>query len=313
MKTIICIHGLASKPPENKFREYWTHCITENLLAFSNEEGLSIPESTRYEIKTAYWANAVPSHLEDTEDYCSALEDRIEELVELRKRQGKSFHQQKKWTLSKWSKRKLLTIADTLADAISIKDNVVEKKCEEVRLYRHDQHTADRIREPIIKAITDAWRQGHEIMIISHSMGTFIAYDVLWQLSQRTDFAQYHDKRIRRLVTMGSPLGNDYVQGLMFGDRYKGQYRSYPGNIDSWINLSAYGDVVSHDSTLEDDFMLPMKNEGMLPSSGEAHRDYIKLWNPFIAVSGKANPHKSYGYLVQPKLAQWIHQFICED
>ena len=40
--------------------------------------------------------------------------------------------------------------------------------------------------------------------------------------------------------------------------------------------------------------------------SSEALRDYVKLYNPYKNTKGKQNPHKSYGYLIQPKLSQNI-------
>lgn len=45
--------------------------------------------------------------------------------------------------------------------------------------------------------------------------------------------------------------------------------------------------------------------------------DYTNLHNPFEVVTHKnnkkkikRNPHKSYGYLVQPRLGQWLIDFL---
>jgi hypothetical protein len=35
-------------------------------------------------------------------------------------------------------------------------------------------------------------------------------------------------------------------------------------------------------------------------------RDYRQLFNPYRDPDGGANPHKAFGYLVQPKLAQQL-------
>ncbi len=309
---IICIHGLASKPPKAILVDNWKRCLCQNLH-FSDPAAFPDPHDPdlRDRIEVVYWANAIPDQLEDDQDYTDALGDRIDELIALRKEKGEAFHMAKKWNLRSLSKSFLLGAASTMSSAFTIKDNIAESKLVEARLYRHDQYIADAIRKPLIDAITGAWDAGCEVMILSHSMGTFIAYDVLWQLSRRDEYTAYRDQRIRCLVTMGSPLGDGYIQSLLFGDRYEGKSeRRYPANIDSWLNFSAFGDAVCHDSTLSDDFLKTMEHLGLLPSSAMSGRDYIKLWNPFVSVSGKSNPHKSYGYLVQPKLAQWIGRFL---
>jgi len=313
-KKIICIHGLASKPPEAELTRNWKRCIAANLHASAPEtypdpEGGNLSEV----IDVVYWANAIPSHVEDDEDYCAALSDRIDELIEVRQEKGPSFHMPRKWNLRKLSKSFLLSAASTMSSAFSLKDDIVENKLVEARLYRHEQYVADAIREPLVKAIRDAWDAGDEIMILSHSMGSFIAYDVLWQLSRRRQYETYWNKRLRYLITLGSPLGDGYIQSLLFGDRFADKdARRYPANVDAWLNFSAYGDAVCHDSALKDDFHKTMEHLGLLSSSAYSSRDYVKLWNPFTTVSGKSNPHKSYGYLVQPKLAKWIQAFLSE-
>lgn len=309
---IICIHGLASKPPEAILVDNWKRCISHNLhlydpVAFPDPNATALRDS----IEVVYWANAIPDHLEDDEDYTDALSDCIDELIALREAKAEIFHLPKKWKLSKLSKSFLLSAASTMSSAFSIKDDIAEKKLVEARLYRHDQYIADEIRKPLIEAITSAWDAGDDVMILSHSMGSFIAYDVLWQLSRRNEYAAYRDSRIRYFVTMGSPLGDGYIQSLLFGDRYEDESeRHYPANVDSWLNFSAYGDAVCHDGTLNDDFQKTMEHLGLLSSSAMSGRDYVKLWNPFVSVSGKSNPHKSYGYLVQPKLAKWMRSFL---
>lgn len=311
-KKIICIHGLASKPPEAILSENWKRCLCQNLhlhdpTSFPDPEAADL----RDKIDVVYWANAIPNHLEDDKDYTDALHDQISELLEIRTEKKEDFHLTKKWNLNKLTKHFLLGAASTMSAAFTLKDEIIENKMIEARFYRSDQFIADNIRKPLTEAIIQAWDAGNEVMILSHSMGTFIAYDVLWQLSKRTEFADYHDRRIRYFITMGSPLGDNYIQSLLFGSRYDDKdERYYPSCIDSWLNFSAFGDAVCHDSTLNDDFQNRMEKLGLLPSSAESGRDYIKLWNPFVSVSKKPNPHKSYGYLVQPKLAKWIKSFL---
>ena len=67
--------------------------------------------------------------------------------------------------------------------------------------------------------------------------------------------------------------------------------------------------MVCHDATLDDDFFTSMKsNVGGFGSNDL--RDYTKLYNPFQTTRQKPNPHKSYGYLIQPKLSQKVREFF---
>jgi len=156
--------------------------------------------------------------------------------------------------------------------------------------------------------------------LISHSMGTFIAYDVLWKFSHRSEdkYTKYRDSKIDYLITMGSPLGDEKLRDFMLIERWKKstdsekieeRKRLFPLNIKKWHNFSAYGDVVCHDSTLEDDFFNDMKKYVKAYKPGEL-MDYTKLFNPFVTSEGKKNPHKSYGYLIQPKLSQKFKEFM---
>ena len=81
-----------------------------------------------------------------------------------------------------------------------------------------------------------------------------------------------------------------------------------------WHNYTCLGDVVSHEHDFERDFFSEMKRLKLLPKQPK-HRaiDYSNLHNPFEVVSHgadrgseKRNPHKSYGYLVQPNLGTWL-------
>lgn len=87
--------------------------------------------------------------------------------------------------------------------------------------------------------------------------------------------------------------------------------RFFPLNIRKWHNYSAYGDVVCHDSTLEDDFFTGMKTNISGYRTGDL-MDYTKLYNPYTRPDGDENPHKSYGYLVQPKLSQKFQEVMSQ-
>ena len=89
--------------------------------------------------------------------------------------------------------------------------------------------------------------------------------------------------------------------------------RFYPTNIERWQNYSAYGDIVCHEASLEDDLFEGM-NKHIGGYGSDALRDYVKLYNPYHkyhgSTEGTPNPHKSYGYLIQPKLSHNLRWYF---
>jgi len=162
---------------------------------------------------------------------------------------------------------------------------------------------ADRIRERVRVEICAALDAGKEIFLISHGTGCIVTYDVLWQLSNDGTYAKkYADRKIDQWITVGAPLGDSMVARRLLGYDRMGVER-FPSNIVSWHNLSAEDDFVSHDDSLADDFksMLKQKQVSFI-------RDY-RIYNLAIRY-GKSNPHSSLGYLVHPRLAQILVEWL---
>lgn len=307
-KKIIMVHGLASKPPEKDVHELWSLCIRESLKVdgFSDSIGDDI-------FRSAYWANAIPSHIEDDQTYVKKLKRCVRKVIQERQDKKNKFHVGLGRKFKSFFTNKAIDVLDIFSTALTIKDNVANAMLKEVRLYNSDQYIADRIRKPLEEELRNAWDEGSDIALLSHSMGTFIAYDVLWRFSHRNvdGYRKYRDKKISLFVTMGSPLGDKTAQDLLFGKGFgEDNPRYYPTNITRWHNYSCLGDIVAHDSTLGDDFHKKMKQLGLIDSGNKVTEDYVKLYNPFKRANGKPNPHKSYGYLVQPKLARWLSEFL---
>lgn len=317
--TIVFVHGLASKPPTADLHRLWKKAFIENIRIDSKSLANEL-EANQDIFQSAYWANAIPDHIEDTADYVADLNKSVNKVIGIRRREKNQMHiTSDGWVKSK-AKKFGLSIVDALGSALTIKDNVIEKYMREVRLYKNDQFIAEQIRRPLEDILTAAWDKKHKVVLISHSMGTFISYDVLWKYSHRSEdkYTKYRDNKIDYFITMGSPLGDEQLRDFMLIERWKKapesekadeRNRLYPLNIKQWHNFSAYGDVVCHDSTLDDDFFADMKKYVRPYRSGEL-RDYTKLYNPFENAEGDKNPHKSYGYLIQPKLSEKFKEFM---
>lgn len=135
------------------------------------------------------------------------------------------------------------------------------------------------------------------VLLIAHSMGSVIAYDSLWELSR----GNYADMRLDMLLTMGSPLGQHYMQQRLKGATGSGAER-YPRNIRRWLNLSAVGDLTALDRRLADDFA-EMIDLGLIESIDDG------LVLNYFRLQGKLNVHAEYGYLANEKTARTIAEW----
>ena len=317
--TIVFVHGLAAKPPAADIHRLWKKAFIENIRIDSATLANALDANPDI-FKSAYWANAIPDHIEDTTDYVTGLNKAVNKVIGVRRKHKNQMHIKSGGWIKANATKFGLSIVDTLGSALTIKDNVIEEYMREVRLYKNDQYIAEQIRQPLEDILTTAWDKKHKVVLISHSMGIFISYDVLWKYSHRSEekYTKYRNNKVDYFITMGSPLGDEQLRDFMLIERWKDapkqeaeeeRKRLYPLNIKQWHNFSAYGDVVCHDSTLEDDFFKGMKQH-VKPYRANDLKDYTKLYNPFENAEGKKNPHKSYGYLIQPKLSEKFKEFM---
>jgi len=154
------------------------------------------------------------------------------------------------------------------------------------RYVRNQNGIADHAREMFKQPVRVACESGRPILLIAHSMGSVIAYDALWEMTQ----SDVDRVRIDRLLTSGSPLGQSYLQKRIFGHELSGKAR-YPNNIRRWSNLAAVGDLTAIDPVLKNDFGEMLELELVESIEDEAVFNYFKL-------KGQLNVHAEYGYLV---------------
>jgi hypothetical protein len=200
---------------------------------------------------------------------------------------------------SAWT-RKLMRWIYTLGDMFPfliphIASERVELHLRDLQRYVSDDNgIAEHARQMLKMRLRAATEAKRPILLIAHSMGSVIAYDSLWQLSR----AQRDHVSVDRLLTMGSPLGQNYMQNRIKGHAETGAER-YPTNIRRWTNLSAVGDLTAVDPVLANDFgemvVLELVDELV---DAEVH-NYFRL-------DGELNVHAEYGYLVNASTARVV-------
>ena len=187
---IIFVHGMGAKPPAEDLHALYKKALIENVR-IDNGSLAADMESNGTLFVSAYWANAVPDHIEDSTESIQKLTAAVERVIQTRRDLGNDMHISRKGWVKATAETFGLTIVNALGTALTIKDNVINEHAREVRLYKNDQLIADRIRTPLETALRKAWDDPtiSRTVIISHSMGTFISYDVRIPFTRR--FAVY--------------------------------------------------------------------------------------------------------------------------
>jgi len=195
-------------------------------------------------------------------------------------------------------------IAGPLLGSLGLSKKVIEMIAADVGEYWNEKSDfAARVRDRVRTAICEATAGDNRVMLISHGTGCIVAYDVLWQLSNDPEYKElFEDRKVDLWMTLGAPLGDTTARKKLLGARRKGIER-YPSNVVSWHNVAAEDDYLCHDNTVADDFkqMLRQKQVSCI-------RDY-RIYNLAVRY-GKSNPHSSVGYLIHPRIAQIISDWL---
>ncbi len=196
--------------------------------------------------------------------------------------------------------RTLYAVADHCSILIRFLPGPASATVNELRRYFHNSHNIGyHIREQFKKAVRPLLDAGASVLVIGHSMGSIIAFDAFWEMSH----IEHREQKLD-FLSLGSPLGMNYVQHRLQGSGESGK-RRYPTIIRRWINVAAVGDVTALDRHFRDDFQA-MLDLGIVDAI-EDHTDGI--YNFFHNEDG-LNCHRSYGYLVNPAtgkiVADWL-------
>ena len=168
--------------------------------------------------------------------------------------------------------------------------------------WNSDSQFGSDVRETLSTPLARALGNRHKVLLLSHSLGTMIAYDTLWKFSHYSEYRDIRDKKVDLLVTSGSPLGDETVKRNLKGAKASGS-RRYPSNIRRWVNVAAEDDYVAHDERVRNDYKAMLKR-GLVQSIEDR-----RIYNLAVR-DGKSNPHHGAGYLIHPKVTELIANWI---
>lgn len=299
-KVIIGIHGLGNKPPKDTLVNWWKLSIEEGFKKIGKP-------LQPYKFELVYWADLMYKKPLDTS--ITDIEDPFY-LKEIYTPSPENFipeeHPKRKVILDFITEQldSLFLNEDYSLNYTSITDTILERYFRDLNIYYKekcdDENASDcEIKKIIRKRTYDVINKykKDEIMIIGHSMGSIIAYDVL---SFSIPIMPVHT-----FITIGSPLGIPIVKSKIAAELEnnhfdKSKLTTPEAVLQNWYNFSDIEDKVAMDYQLADDFSANKKQVQTIDF--EVNNDYI--------FDGERNPHKSYGYLRTPQLAEKVNEFL---
>ncbi len=305
-KQIILVHGRNFKPPKEHLLENWREAL---LAGVKRDYPGRLDKVEAVDMKMAYYGTASNKFLRERGkkyDESQDIANRAQVLRQLKKYDKEAFNKETYNKLRGKTSRKEL-LADLFhgpLDFFNVADNIIGRVAPDVKHYwNDDSEFGSKSRWPLTKLLSDALTENKQVLLLSHSLGTMIAYDVLWKFSHYSEYRQLARKKVDLWRTLGSPLGNPTVMDNLKGSGAK-RRRRYPTNITRWVNVAAEDDYISHDETVTDDFK-KMISGGLVDSIVD-HRIYnlaVRLDD-----NGKpcSNPHHGAGYLIHPNVAKLV-------
>jgi hypothetical protein len=293
---VIGIHGLSSKPPPEPHSRDWGRAICEGLTR--NLAVNVAPERLGFEL--VYWADwlgrpAIPPN-EDSEPYEPAagtgpLPLYRQRFVDAAARKVlDSFADPIDWVGGAppldWIRRH--TGLDDAGAAL------MQKRLVDLGTYYREKDKRDLLRRRLFDALVK--HKDKRIMVVAHSMGSIVAYDVLRDIGR-----QLPDLIVDHFVTLGSPLGMPYVVRHI---RDESPAVRTPSVVRRWTNLADRRDPVAIDVHLRDEF--DANDQGVLVEDALVLNGYVAPPHP----PSKPNYHKIYGYLRAPEFSAVIQNFI---
>lgn len=302
-KVVIFIHGLDNKPTKKLLKKWYLKAIEEGF----SKHGYNLPH---FDFKVVYWADLLYTRpldplIDDKQHGLYLDEPYHPSTLSGPNRESPTFKRKLLDRLEKFTDGLFLS-KNSLINVEYIFDWVTSRTFRDLHVYyrkgisvnkKPEESAKKIIRERLKNVLTI--HQKREILLIAHSMGSIVAYDVLTFMVPEIN--------IHSLVTLGSPLGLPMIKREIFKE-FELDYTIQtqlptPENIQkAWHNLADPDDNVALNYKLLDDYSA--NSAGVAPKDILVKNDY--------EYEGRKNPHKSFGYLRTYETVVILHDFLQE-
>jgi hypothetical protein len=177
----------------------------------------------------------------------------------------------KEWSTVQWLLRRMDGVPGVNAEAISLATHDV---------YQYLRQTGISIK--IDREVIKAFKSGVETVLVSHSLGTVVAYNVLRKLEVGA--------RVNQFVTLGSPLAISAIKTALAP-------LSWPEPVVRWMNARDPRDVVA---------LFPL----VPPRFSVSGTDGRTIVDNSDVSNAKDDPHSIDDYLNDPSVAECIYKAL---
>jgi len=304
-KTILLIHGRGFHPSEQVSRDLWLSALRHGIERDHPEQMPAFDAARKRFVYFGDVSNAFLASADKTAEPLGA-DDLKQTLGDLQRYKHSEFSRRTYRKLpgrNPWKRELADTFAGTLFH-LGLSERVISSLLPDMAHYWNaDSQFGSDVRFPAIGPLKRAMQRGDRVMMISHSLGSMIAYDTLWKFSHLGEYRpDCCHKSVDRWITLGSPLADPTVRSHLKGGRVEGP-RKYPHNVTEWVNISARDDYVAYRPRVAKDFgeMLSMKLTRSITD--------VQIEN--LAVSrGLSDPHHALGYLIHPQTAASVADWL---
>lgn len=270
---IVGVHGLSNKPDANTLADWWHKSILEGLKVNRNIDRDSV------NLQSVYWADVMYPDPDSAPDAYKPADP------------GDIKRYKDNWI--DYLRAQALDVigdaVDTMKEMVGMSASaelVLKKKLPDLHRYYEEPVTRNKLRDRLEKAVTD--NKGKRIMVVAHSMGSIIAYDVLRAIGRDDPTC-----KVDHFVTIGSPLGLPHVKYKILQE--SSMIRT-PSIVKKWTNLADRRDPVAADIYLKDDY--------------EENSSGVRVNDDLIMNDWGGINHKSYGYLRCPEFTDLVRNFV---
>lgn len=299
-KIIIGVHGVGNKPPKEILQRWWCQALREGFRRIDKPQVF-------FNFEMLYWADIVYEkpldvNVTDPKDPLFLVETYNPGRKIPENRQRPILKNLKGYLEKKMDK--LFLKEDMTPKFSSITNKFMKLYFKDMEAYYSftgsEEGSGIKFRRDEIRnrlADTLHRHKGKNILLLCHSMGSVIAYDVMFHTAP--------DVPVDTLITAGSPQGLPVIIGWIFAERRQtgaviDKIRT-PENVkQNWFNFSDPEDTIAFDADLKDDYA---------ENSGKVRVTDITVKNDYEN-RGSRNPHKSFGYLRTPEMAEVIYDFL---